>query len=98
MKPNALLLKPSDNVVTCISPVKKGEPVVYRRGDELCSFPALEDIPYCHKAAIQNIAVGEEIIKYAQSIGVALTNLPTGSWVSHLNIRGVPRDYDSELI
>ena len=59
---------------------------------------ALEDIPYCHKAAIQDIDQGEEVLKYAEVIGVALAPLPKGSWVSHRNIQGIPRDYESELL
>ena len=98
MKLNALLLKPEDNVVTCIREVQKGDPVVFRRGEEVCSLTALEDIPYCHKAAIREIQAGEEVQKYAQVIGVAQVLLPAGSWVSHLNIQGVPRDYESELL
>nr|WP_325222390.1 UxaA family hydrolase [uncultured Oscillibacter sp.] len=98
MKLNALLLKPEDNVVTCIREVQKGDPVVFRRGEEVCSLTALEDIPYCHKAAIREIQAGEEVLKYAQVIGVAQVLLPAGSWVSHLNIQGVPRDYESELL
>ncbi len=98
MKPNALLLKPEDNVVTCIQEVKKGEPVVYRRDGETLSVPALEDIPYCHKAAVRDIREGGEVIKYAEVIGAAQKDLPAGSWVSHLNIQGIPRDYESELL
>ena len=98
MKLNALLLKPEDNVVTCIREVQKGDPVVFRRGEEVCSLTALEDIPYCHKAAIREIQAGEEVLKYAQVIGVAQVLHPAGSWVSHLNIQGVPRDYESELL
>ena len=98
MKLNALLLKPEDNVVTCIREVQKGDPVVFRRGEEVCSLTALEDIPYCHKAAIREIQAGEEVLKYAQVIGVAQVLLPAGSWVSHLNIQGGPRDYESELL
>ena len=52
MKLNALLLKPQDNVVTCIREVHKGEDVVFRRGEEVCALMALEDIPYCHKAPL----------------------------------------------
>lgn len=98
MKPNALLLKPQDNVVTCIQEVKAGDPVVYRRGEEVLSVLALEDIPYCHKAAVRDIRAGKEVFKYAQVIGEAQKDLPAGSWVSHLNIQGIPRDYESELL
>lgn len=98
MKLNALLLKPQDNVVTCIREVKKGEPVVYRREGEILSVEALEDIPDCHKAAVRDIPAGDLVLKYAQVIGEAREDLLAGSWVSHLNIQSIPRDYESELL
>ena len=43
------------------------------------------------------IAKGEHIIKYGEIIGGAQVDIPVGSWVSHLNIESLPRDYGSEL-
>ena len=98
MNINALLMDEDDNVVTCVAPVSKGSQIVYQKGIEVCVLTAEDDIPYCHKAAIREIQAGEEVLKYAQVIGVAQVLLPAGSWVSHLNIQGVPRDYESELL
>lgn len=98
MKPNALILKPLDNVATCIRDVKRGNQVLYLMDGRLCAITALEDIPCCHKIAIKDIPAGENVTKYAESIGIALITLPAGSWVSHVNIRGIPRDYTNELL
>ena len=98
MKLNALLLKPEDNVVTCIREVQKGDPVVFRRGEEVCSLTALEDIPYCHKAALEDLPQGAEVRKYGEMIGQTSVSIAKGHWVSHENIFSVPRDYDSEFI
>ena len=57
MEINALLMDPKDNVVTCVTDVKAGETVTCRKGEEVCSLEAKEDIPYCHKIAIQDVCV-----------------------------------------
>ena len=74
-----------------------GEEVHYFKGAELCSVITTEDIPPCHKIAVAPIAKGAHIIKYGEIIGGAQVDIPVGSWVSHLNIESLPRDYGSEL-
>ena len=98
MEINALLMDPSDNVVTCVNEVAAGEKVVYRKGDETLTLTALEDIPYCHKIALVDIPKGGEVIKYGESLGKTSEDIPTGHWVSHNNLFSVPRDYDSEMV
>ena len=72
MEINALMMDPTDNVVTCVSEVGKGEKIVYRKGGEVCTVTALEPIPYCHKAAVADIARGGQVIKYGESLGETL--------------------------
>lgn len=98
MEINALLMDPSDNVVTCVNEVAKGNTVVYRKGEELLTLTALEDIPYCHKIALMDIPEGGEVIKYGESLGRTSEAIPAGHWVSHNNLFSVPRDYDSEMV
>ena len=98
MEINALMMDPKDNVVTCVNEVPKGETVVYRKGDALLTLVALENIPYCHKIALSDIAEGGEVIKYGESLGRTAASIPAGHWVSHNNLISVPRDYDSEML
>lgn len=98
MEINALLMDSTDNVVTCVNEVPKGEPVVYRKGDVICSLMAEEDIPYCHKVALADIEKGAVVIKYGESIGETSEKIVKGHWVSHNNLFSVPRDYDREMI
>ncbi len=98
MEINALMMDEKDNVVTCVTEVAAGEQVVYRKGEELCSLAALEDIPYCHKVALVDIPLGGEVIKYGESLGKTSQAIGAGHWVSHNNLFSVPRDYDSEMI
>lgn len=98
MEINALLMDENDNVVTCVREVGAGEKVIYRKGAEICSLEAKEEIPYCHKIALETLTEGADVIKYGELIGRANTIIEKGCWVSHNNIFSVPRDYDSEKV
>ena len=87
-----------DNVVTCVEEVSKGSEVYYRKGDEILSLKAEEDIPYCHKIALKDFANGDEVIKYGEMLGKTTEAIAKGHWVSDKNMISVPRDYDSEMI
>ncbi len=95
---NALMMDRADNVVTCVSPVKAGEEVTYRCGEEVLSLTAREDIPYCHKIALTDLAEGSDVRKYGELIGRTTKEIAKGHLVNHENIYSVPRDYDSELV
>ena len=69
MEINALLMGLTDNVVTCITDVARGETVTYRKGEEILSLVAEEDIPYCHKIALEDIPAGGEVFKYDEALG-----------------------------
>ena len=97
MEINALMMDPTDNVVTCVSEVGKGEKIVYRKRGEVCTGTAVEPIPYGHKAAVADIARGGQVIKYGESLGETSCEIRTGGWVADHNLFSVPRDYDSEL-
>jgi len=98
MNINALLMDERDNVVTCVAPVSKGSQIVYQRGGQVCTLTAEDDIPYCHKAALEDLPQGAEVRKYGEMIGQTSAPIAKGHWVSHENIFSVPRDYDSEFI
>lgn len=98
MEVNALLMDEKDNVVTCVKEVAAGQTVVYQKDGQLCTLTAAQDIPYCHKVALEPLAEGSDVIKYGELIGRTLAPIEKGGWVSHENIYSVPRDYDSELV
>ena len=98
MKVNALLMDDSDNVATCVTEAARGEDVIFRKGDALVTIQAKEDIPYCHKIALTDLAAGDAVIKYGELIGMTNCAIPAGHLVNHENIHSVPRDYDSELV
>lgn len=97
MKAEAIMLNPKDNVITVVGGAKSGQSVHYFKECNLCAVTTVEEIPPCHKIAIAPIAKGQHVIKYGEIIGGAQTEIAVGSWVSHLNIDSLPRDYSSEF-
>ncbi len=98
MNINALLMDERDNVVTCVAEVAKGNQIVYQRNGEVCTLTAEDDIPYCHKAALEDLPQGAEVRKYGEMIGQTTVSIARGHLVNHENIVSVPRDYESEFI
>lgn len=95
---NALLMNSSDNVVTCVREVKQGESIVYKQSNKLSTLIAQENIPYCHKAALADIPIGSDIIKYGESLGKTIAKIGKGCWVAEHNLISIPRDYASEIL
>jgi len=95
---NALLMDERDNVVTCVAAVAKGGQIVYQKGGEMCVLTVEDDIPYCHKAAIEDLPRGAQVRKYGEVIGQTTIPIGKGHWVNHENIISIPRDYESEFI
>lgn len=72
-KINALLMDQKDNVVTCVSEIPAGTLVTYQDENGCQRLCAREDIPYCHKIALQDLPAGAEVIKYGESLGKLIT-------------------------
>ena len=97
-KINALLIRGTDNVATCVTAVRRGETVACRADGAVLTLTALEDIPQWHKVSLTDLSAGDPVIKYGQMIGKAVRPIPKGSLADHNNITGIPRDYESELL
>ena len=97
MNINALMMDVTDNVVTCMTEIPAGGTVCYRKGEEVCTLTAEEEIPYCHKIALTNIPKGAQVIKYGESLGEVSEDVAAGRRVADHNLFSVPRDYDGEL-
>ena len=95
---NALLMDEKDNVATCVRQIDPGEVVSYRKGDDNQTLTAREEIPFCHKIALQDIPQQAPVFKYGELIGRASRDIPKGCLVSDKNIYCVPRDYDQEMV
>jgi altronate dehydratase small subunit len=81
-------VEPKDNVATVIREVEEGETVEVERGEggEVVEVDILEDIPFGHKIALEDIAEGDTIFKYGLSIGYASRDIDAGEWVHTHNV------------
>jgi altronate dehydratase small subunit len=80
----AIKMKPIDNVATVVEELRPNDKVSLE-GDKI-AIVVSEKIPFGHKFAVQDIAQGETIRKYGESIGVATQNIKTGQHVHVHNL------------
>ena len=80
----AMKVSSNDNVAILLEDIKKGETCDYDAENPL---KANQDIPFGHKIALRDIAIGEDIVKYGHIIGYATQPISQGDWVHNHNIR-----------
>jgi altronate dehydratase len=86
----ALKINPKDNVATAIAEIARGEEAnVVSEDGSLNRVKALDNIPMAHKIALTEIAVGEKIIKYGESIGAATRDIHPGQHVHVANVKSL---------
>ncbi len=88
-KPRALQIHARDNVAVAVSDVHQGQIVeVTGPTGEVSAITAESDIPFGFKIALADIAPGDTILKYGESIGEASQPIKRGYLVHVDNIRG----------
>ena len=65
-----------DNVAVALVPIKKGNPLSFNN----VHIEVAEDIGVGHKIAIEDVAAGQNIIKYGAPIGMPLNLLRLVVW------------------
>ena len=85
-----LKINPIDNVATALDEIAMGEEAdVVSEDGTLGRVKALDRIPIAHKISLAEIAVGENIIKYGESIGAATCNIHPGQHVHVSNVKSL---------
>ena|ERR1700679_1761893 len=82
MEKKAIILHDTDNVATAVNELEQGG--VVQVGTT--SLHVVEDVPFGHKVALTAIARGAPVIKYGETIGVALGDIAAGGWVHVHNV------------
>lgn len=82
----AVLIKAADNVATSLENIDPGTGVTLSVDGERVMVMVVELIPFGHKFAVREIAVGEMVIKYGEPIGVANQVIKAGEHVHIHNI------------
>lgn len=85
----AIMVDAADNVATVSEPAPVGAAVVWRVGEGDGFVRALESIPFGHKVAVTDIAAGETVRKYGESIGAATRDIAAGQHVHSHNMRSL---------
>ncbi len=86
---DGIILNDKDNVATAVQVLVKGQTARVRRNREEVEIVMAEDIPYGHKFAVRDIAVGEDILKYGEVIGRATQSIAGGSHAHVQNIESL---------
>ncbi len=86
---DGIILNEKDNVATAVQVLVKGQTARVRRNREEVEIVMTEDIPYGHKFAVRDIAVGEDILKYGEVIGRATQSIANGSHAHVQNIESL---------
>ncbi len=81
-----VVMKPGDNVATCLKDLAAGEVAEVSIDGSRKSVKLKGDIPFGHKIAIVDIVEGGEVLKYDQVIGVASQPITTGEHVHVHNV------------
>jgi len=80
-----LVLDPADNVGVALTALVAGEESLV--GDRTIRIRA--HIPVGHKIALVDIAVGGDVLKYGEVIGVATDRIPRGDHAHVHNVSGI---------
>jgi altronate dehydratase len=76
-----------DNVVTAVSELAQGEEVTVKFQGLETTYTCNQGVPFGHKIAIEDIPAGENVFKYGEVIGSAITDIKLGDWVHTHNVR-----------
>lgn len=88
-------LNKKDNVVVVLKGMKPGEKLLFT---DAKLVKIKEEIPVGFKVAIENIYKGELIIKYGETIGIAMFDIKSGEKVHVHNAEGLRGRGDKELM
>ena len=86
---DAIRLDDRDSVATALRALTAGETVRVQTPDGLLKLTVAEDIPLCHKLALNFITKGDPIRKYGEVIGEASADISEGAHVHVHNLKSL---------
>ena len=81
---NFIKIHENDNVIVALQTIPKGSTLTLEDGTSVTSNTK---IPAGHKMAINNIAEGNEVLKYGYRIGLAKESIKCGDWIHTHNLK-----------
>lgn len=86
---DAVILNETDQVATALRQLMAGENAKVKSAQNIKLIIIGEDIPLCHKFAVQDISHGDTINKYGEVIGAASAEIKIGQHVHTHNLRSL---------
>ena len=86
MNRRLLVMNEKDNVGVVLETADKGDTCPYRDN----TIEIIEPIEFAHKIALSDIPEKENVVKYGENIGYAMTDIKKGQWV-HVHNMGCER-------
>jgi altronate dehydratase small subunit len=87
---NAIKLHDDDNVASVFDLVEAGATVlVVDKTGASYELKVVDNIPYGHKIALEQIEIGEQVTKYGEEIGIATAVITVGEHVHVHNIESI---------
>jgi altronate dehydratase small subunit len=90
---DAVVLNPTDQLATALRHLKAGDVVHFLVGEEAQELIMDTDVALCHKFAIHNLALGEEVKKYGEVIGETSKPIAAGAHAHVHNIKSLRAVY-----
>ncbi len=84
-----VVMRPADNVATCLADLKAGDVEAVNVDGKPRTIAVKDDIPFGHKLALADIAAGDNVVKYAETIGVASRAIASGEHVHTHNVESI---------
>jgi altronate dehydratase small subunit len=83
------MIHPDDNVATAMQLLDSGARIIISAGGRERTVTLLQQVPFGHKFALQDIPVGGNVTKYGEIIGRATAFIRTGEHVHIHNLEGL---------
>ena len=84
---DALVLHRDDTVATALRPLQAGQTVEMTVDGHRMSVVLREPIALCHKFALHDLAAGDTVVKYGETIGQTSQPVQAGGHVHVHNLR-----------
>lgn len=85
MTSTIIILHDTDNVGTAVAELSAGDSIDLANS----KVRVVETVPFAHKVSLKDLKAGETILKYGESIGRALVDIPAGMCVHTHNIESL---------
>ena len=89
MSLTAIVLHKDDNVATAVRPLEAGGNITVEIGGSTVTVWLLQSIPFGHKFALLDIKKGDRIVKYGETIGLAIGDIKSGEHAHLHNVEGM---------